>query len=290
MNSHPTVSVMIPCFNSAKTLPLALKSLLKQDFKDWEALIIDDGSNDNPEKIVKELNDPRLRFFRLPENRGRATARQTALDNMQGEFLTMLDADDWIVPWKLKMQVEALKSNPELALVSSAMYFASNENELIGVARFNTKESLKKYPPLRSPTALPIAHAPILVRSQFVKGRKYDASLTYSEDYDFFLPILMKNSFGNLAEPLYVYRYEGNRTHQKYVLQLQSYRRVLAKYLSGYFISVSKQILFIYLKILISGIFNLIGNDKVLKNRGLQQATETEKNKFHEAERAISGV
>ena len=92
------ISVMIPCYESSKTLAKALASLMLQSHKNWEALVVDDGSADHPEKIIQFFKDSRIRYFRVPENRGRAYARQVALDNMRGDFLTMLDADDWILP------------------------------------------------------------------------------------------------------------------------------------------------------------------------------------------------
>ena len=88
----PLVSVMMPCFNAAETLPMALASLLAQTHARWEAVIVDDGSTDATWDVLRAVDDPRLRVERFPENRGRGAARQRCLEMARGDFLSMLDS------------------------------------------------------------------------------------------------------------------------------------------------------------------------------------------------------
>ncbi len=93
---RPLVSVMMPCYNSAGTLPLALASLVAQTYENWECILVDDGSTDRPIDIVEQASDKRISFFRLDRNMGRGVAQQAALDYATGDYLCMLDADDWL--------------------------------------------------------------------------------------------------------------------------------------------------------------------------------------------------
>ena len=243
-----TISVMIPCYNSSATLPRALASLIAQSHQNWEALIIDDGSTDHPEKVVEAFSDPRLRYFRHSENKGRAQARELALQKMQGDYLTMLDADDWLIPEKFTLQMQVLKDNPQLALVSSGMFLETVERKLAGLSSPRESKDLIIYPPLKKPRPLPIPHAPILVRREALKNRHYDISLNYSEDLDFFLPILMEYSYALISRPLYTYAYEENRSFLRLTSQLRSHRKIFAKYFKNYPLTIFWRILITFPK------------------------------------------
>ncbi len=96
----PEISVIIPCYNAEKTITAALKSLSKQTFKDFEVIIVDDGSTDGSVKIIEqymERKELRIRLFRQA-NRGVSSARNVGLKNAEGEFLSFLDADDGYLP------------------------------------------------------------------------------------------------------------------------------------------------------------------------------------------------
>jgi glycosyltransferase involved in cell wall biosynthesis len=219
VSDNELISVMMPCYNSVRTLGRALASLRAQQYHNWEALVVDDGSSDHPENVVNRLHDPRIRYFRIEHNSGRARARQTALEKARGEYLTMLDADDWILPGKLQRQIE------------TAIYMAKANGELSGIVRYNDPaDSVSIFPPLESPQSLPVAHAPILARMAAVRERHYDLSLKVSEDFDFFLPVVLENPYAVLAAPLYVYFYEDNGSLGTSRAQLSANRRIFAKF------------------------------------------------------------
>ena len=90
----PTVSVIIATYNYGRYLAGALDSLLAQTFPDWEAVVVDDGSTDNTEEVIRPfLRDPRIRYDRA-EHLGAAGARNRAIRGSQGELVAILDADD----------------------------------------------------------------------------------------------------------------------------------------------------------------------------------------------------
>lgn len=101
------VSVIVPIFNCASYVGECVASLLSQAMGDFQALCVDDGSSDDSLRIAREAaqGDARFSFFQLPENRGQSAARNVALDHAQGEYLVLLDADDYLVPEALQRLV-----------------------------------------------------------------------------------------------------------------------------------------------------------------------------------------
>lgn len=225
------VSVIIPCFNSARTIELALASLLAQTHAQWECVLVDDGSTDQTAELASRIGDPRIRVIRHSSNLGRAQARQTGLQAARGDYLCMLDSDDWILPTKLEEQLACLRGYPEIALVSSPMFLLSAQEELVGVERFGALDSLRLFPPLSGPQGLPIPHAPSMLRMSVARTSRYDSRLRLAEDYDFLLPILLRHPFALQARPTYVYRYEQSKTLGKILHQVRASRLTLRKFL-----------------------------------------------------------
>ncbi|MHC3924515.1 glycosyltransferase family 2 protein [Alcaligenes nematophilus] len=118
-----TVSIIMPAFNAAHTLPDSLRSVSQQDYPYWELLVVDDGSSDNTVDIVREqaLADPRIKLLRQPSNQGVAAARNAGITAAQGQYIAFLDSDDLWLPQKLSKQLKAMQENR--ALVSMTAYY-----------------------------------------------------------------------------------------------------------------------------------------------------------------------
>lgn len=108
----PLVSVIIPSYNRAVTLPRAINSALSQSIDNLEVIVVDDGSTDNTEAVVTEYNDDRIRYIPHETNRGQGAARNTCLRNARGEFISYLDSDDEFTPSHLATAVKTLGSLP----------------------------------------------------------------------------------------------------------------------------------------------------------------------------------
>src|SRR5207237_7043535 len=104
----PKVSVIIPTHNRSGFLRLAVLSVLKQTFPDFELVIVDDASGDDTPAVVKRFEDPRIRYIRHERNLRIAAARNTGISNSTGEYVAFLDDDDEWLPSKLQKQVSAL--------------------------------------------------------------------------------------------------------------------------------------------------------------------------------------
>jgi glycosyltransferase involved in cell wall biosynthesis len=189
---------------------MAIGSVLYQTYQNWECIVVDDGSTDNTEEVVAEFTDSRIRYCRLQAHAGRAVARQKALDLATGDYLCMVDADDWIYPDKLEKQLEILESCPDVALVSSPWVLTDDANRRIGFHKSMATDKLSFYGPLnRLSVSLPVFHASSMIRMELAKGVSYNPRLTSAEDADFLLKVLWNKKYAIQPEPLYVYRSPG---------------------------------------------------------------------------------
>ncbi|MFV2045640.1 MAG: glycosyltransferase family 2 protein, partial [Anaerolineales bacterium] len=110
----PRVSVIIPTHNHAAFIGETIESVLNQTCRDFELIIINDGSSDNTKEVVNRYHDPRVRYMAFDENKGEPTARNTGIRASTGEFIAHLDSDDLYHPDKLEAHIEFLDSNLDI--------------------------------------------------------------------------------------------------------------------------------------------------------------------------------
>lgn len=106
------VSIIMPSYNTAKYIGKSINSVIKQTYKNWELIIVDDCSNDNTDSIVnKFLIDERIKYFKNKKNSGAAISRNKALKEAKGRWIAFLDSDDLWVDNKLEKQINFMKKN-----------------------------------------------------------------------------------------------------------------------------------------------------------------------------------
>lgn len=181
----PQVSVMLITYNSAGTLATAIGSVLAQEFADWELLIVDDGSCDDTEALVKLVTDPRVEYIRLSQNSGRGAARRAALEKAAGKYVAFVDADDWLYPDKLAFQVSFLDSHPEVGILSCSMAICSGDGKMHGVRRVCGGQPPVVFPSTGSPRKPILPFAPSMVRADLARRIGFDARFRLSEDAPF---------------------------------------------------------------------------------------------------------
>lgn len=111
-DARPLVSVVIPVFNRAESLAVAIKSVQGQTLPDWELIVVDDGSRQNLDEMIHALDDPRIKLLRHATNRGVSAARNTGLDAANGKLAAFLDSDDAWLPDKLRTQTRLIADHP----------------------------------------------------------------------------------------------------------------------------------------------------------------------------------
>ena len=119
MGSTPQISIIIPAYNVEKYIEETLRSIAKQTFSDFEVLVIDDGSDDGTFDIVKSIasQDRRIKIY-TQDNSGQGKARNTGIDNAQGEYLTFVDSDDLVLPDYLSTMYKKMVSNSQVDIIA----------------------------------------------------------------------------------------------------------------------------------------------------------------------------
>lgn len=140
------VTVVIPTYNRAKYLPRSIRSVQRQTFKNWDLLIIDDGSTDRTRKVVNRfLSDPRIRYVRLSSNKGVSYSLNHALNLVHTKYFSQLDSDDWYQKDTLKRCVRKMeKAGSNVAVVyGHERVWKVNKKGKIKFSRFKRKPVIK---------------------------------------------------------------------------------------------------------------------------------------------------
>lgn len=144
------VSIIIPLFNREHLIKETLASILVQTYKNWECIIIDDGSTDQSFEVTTRLseNEPRIKVFkREREPKGAPSCREIGCKMASGEFLIFLDSDDLLAPWAINERLIHFKDNPDLdVLISNGIQFNSNQKQLLDYTTlFKSKNILELF-------------------------------------------------------------------------------------------------------------------------------------------------
>ncbi|TAN57357.1 MAG: glycosyltransferase family 2 protein [Rhodospirillales bacterium] len=191
------ISVVIPCFNGGAELPRALASLEKQTFRDFEIIVVDDGSTDAPTIAFLDKLPSSIRILHQ-ENRGLPAARNAGMRAATGRFLLPLDCDDQLEPEFLSECLTALTAHPEAAFAFAQMRL---EGELTGVTR-------KSYNPFAQLFLNQLPYCLMLRRQAWEEAGGYDETMRGGyEDWEFNIRLSSLGLHGILVDrPLFVYR------------------------------------------------------------------------------------
>jgi len=104
--NNPVISIIIPTYNRAHTIRRAIDSVLAQTYKDFEIIVVDDGSTDNTLDILRQYHDPRVKIIQLETNKGVSSAINTGFNHINGEWFTLLGSDDEMIPRALETLIK----------------------------------------------------------------------------------------------------------------------------------------------------------------------------------------
>ena len=206
----PLISIILPVSNAACFLSDCLNSLLKQTYKNFEIIAIDDASGDSSFKILKNFKkkDKRLRSFRNVKKYGVSVCLNRALKKAKGEFIAFMGQNDICLPNRLQKQLLYLNTNPKIAVLGSQFRGINKKNELKGKSRFPTDPDLIRQThfsglPLKFETLM--INKTILPKDILKFPAKFQAFKNSANDFyiDTLLKTLSYADFANLNEYLY---------------------------------------------------------------------------------------
>jgi glycosyltransferase involved in cell wall biosynthesis len=200
---RPAVSVIMSMRNSASTVDAAVRSVLVQTLRDWEMIVIDDGSSDRSGDIVEGFNDERIRLVRESSSAGLAARLNQAVALSRGEFIARMDADDICFPERLARQIARLREDPQLDLIGCGAVVFTNEGKLVGEMPVGLDHRDIVARPF---VGFPLPHPTWCGQASWFRNNPYNAELRYAEDQDLLLRSFRHSRLGGLDKVLLGYR------------------------------------------------------------------------------------
>lgn len=186
------VSVVIPTYNSSCLLKDSTNSVLAQSFKDFELLLIDDGSTDDTALVVQMVNDPRLKYH-YKENGGVSSARNFGIDKASGEFIAFLDADDIWYSNYLETMISALEKEKDYGVAYTTIINKYPNGRTI--ERRREKHCVSGFIAPKLFEIFFVHPQASVVRRKTLDDLRFDEGLKLGEDGDFFLRLSLKTKF-----------------------------------------------------------------------------------------------
>ena len=235
----PTVSVVLSTYNRADALPIAIESILEQTWRDFEFIIINDGSTDSTEDVILSYakRDPRIVYLKNETNRGLIYSLNRGIDAARGKYIARMDDDDKAVPFRFERQVLAMDLHPEIAIMGTSF-----------LKKGSTPQKKSGEPTIRDPDQIEIntyfssglAHPTIFIRRSFLNAHniRYDENYLYAEDCGLYKDVLNHGGkITSIPEQLLYLGYVKGLSHpDKYShIQGETFKRIQKEKLDAFF-------------------------------------------------------
>lgn len=211
----PIVSVVLPTYNRAQTLPVAIDSILAQTFQDFELIIVDDGSTDNTQTLLKkyQAKSDKIKVITHAKNKGVSAARNRGNDVAQGKYIAIMDSDDIATADFLLKSVEFMEKNPSIT-IGVPVRFTYWPNEGL------TKKFIWPFPLHDFVFGNTFGNVGNIFKRDFIKKHniRYKSEYTCGEDYDFWIQMILKGATTTKIptnEPLVVTKLTGGLSQDK---------------------------------------------------------------------------
>ncbi len=235
---NPIVSVIMPTFNREVLLIEAVDSVLRQSYKYWELIIVDDGSVDNTASVIKSRygHEPRIKYISQP-NQGQSVARNNGVEASTGEYVAFLDSDNVWEPHRLQEGVAVLIENPNVGLCyADVIYIDAQGDELHRV-------NMPRYSGLVFPKLIVdnfVSMNTVMVRRAVLPSmRPFNQSNRLDEDYELWLDMSVKNEYCYIPQYLARYRIEGERISNNFMIRLDANENTVKKIIAKYGVNIN---------------------------------------------------
>lgn len=233
-NEIPDISVVMPVYNAQEDfLKAATESILNQTYKNFELVIVNDGSTNNAENVILSYKDPRIIYLKQ-NNKGIVGALNNGISNAKGQFIARMDSDDIAVPTRLEKQIQFLFEHSDIGVLGTwFMDFSAKKEDIVKnpVNDEQIKQNLLTI-------GCCLAHPSIMMRTEIFNkySAKYNEAEIYAEDYGLWLSLIDKIKFANYPEVLLHRRWHGkniSKTHS--LVQSINSQFIMVKAQSKYF-------------------------------------------------------
>ena len=214
---NPKVTVLMSVYNGKNYLCEAINSILNQTFKDFEFLIINDGSTDSTKEILDSYNDPRIRIINNGKNVGLTKSLNKGLQLAGGKYIARQDADDVSAPERLQKEIHFLETHQDYAVVGTFVKILNENSEIIGLLDRLTEDTQIRER-LRSDNG--ITHGSAVIRKKcLLDVGFYDESIMRAQDYELWLRLSEKYRLANIPEYLYMWRKHAENIEVKHIAE-----------------------------------------------------------------------
>lgn len=277
MNIQPLVTIGIPFYNAEAYLSDAIKSVIVQTYKNWELILIDDGSIDNSLAIAKSFvqQDSRIRIIFDGQNKKLPARLNQIIHEAKGSYIARMDADDIISPQRIELQIDFLQASPEIDLISTGILSLKNDLTLVGYRGTTNPKSINLADAIMGTTG--IIHASVVAKKDWFLRNLYNENNRLAEDYELWLTAYLKNDLkvGFIEKPLYYYREDQSIQLKKLLTAYDSQIDIISKTSSQYLDNRTKRKFinkFLLKKLMVRMLF-LTKQEGLLHKRRVQSQT-----------------
>lgn len=256
------VTVAIPFYNSERYLAYAIQSVINQTYRDWELLLMSDGSSDKSTAIAVEYakKDSRIKLIDDGTNKGLIYRLNQSIAMAKGQYYARMDADDIMAVFRIAEQVAFLDTHPKIDVCGASIMTIDNENRIVG-SGFNEGK------------AKGFIHPTVMGRTSWFKANPYADWALRAEDFELWSRTAANSQFYAIGKPLLFYREFGVPTFQKYYLSQCTLLKIFCRYKHyskpfSWFISNTIKT---YCKIVVYAIFATLGRLDYLISRRKRQ-------------------
>lgn len=228
------VSVIIPLYNLKQYIGKAIESVLTQTYPNIEIIVVDDGSTDEPQTVLNKY-EGRIKLIRQEENKGPSNARNTGIRNSKSEYIVFLDADDYICPNKIEIEVKVLEKYPEIGWVYETSLIFDENKSIIKKLPDAVLQSTEQPPQgkifhklLTGRGNLMPVNA-VMIRRKVIDVGLFDESLRGYEDWDFWLRISAKYEVKYIDKSLAFVRFRPDSSQRNFTMFYSDRIRVINK-------------------------------------------------------------
>ena len=197
------ISVIVPVYNREQKIRKSIQSVIEQTYSNLEIIVVDDGSTDNTERVVKEIPDESIIYIKQPVNQGVSAARNAGVLNATADLIAFHDSDDYWYADKLEKQMDYWNKHPEYSMIYCGYWLKGMDDTVITVPFKGTRGNLEGniYQTLLINNTIG-APTMLMRKDSFMKVGGFDTSLRSLEDWEFAIRYSKYNEIGYVREYL----------------------------------------------------------------------------------------